>query len=125
MSLDMLAGSSLQIAADGRRKKITLIARRNIMTQRILKNLLPAIAVVLLSGILMSAGAAQEVGLMTKEALKKILTNADTVILDVRTGRDWGTSEFKIRGAHRADPGEFQTWASKFPKSDTLVLYCA
>ena len=60
------------------------------MTQRILRNLLPAIAVVLLSGILMSAGAAQEVGLMTKEALKKILANADTVILDVRTGRDWG-----------------------------------
>lgn len=95
------------------------------MKQRILKSLLPAIAVVLLSGVLLSAWAAPKVGLMTKEALKKILTNEDTYILDVRTGRDWSSSEFKIEGAHRADPGEFQTWASKFPKAGTLVLYCA
>lgn len=95
------------------------------MKQQILKSLFPAIAAVLLSGMLMSAGAAQEVNLMTKEELKKILANDDTVILDVRTGRDWSTSEFKIKGARRTDPGEFQTWGSRFSKTDTLVLYCA
>ena len=95
------------------------------MKQRILKNLLPAVAVVLLSGVLLSAWAAPTVALMTKETLQKILANEDTYILDVRTGRDWSSSEFKIEGAHRADPGEFQTWGSKFPKTGTLVLYCA
>lgn len=95
------------------------------MNKRIIKGLVPAFAVVLLSGMLLSAGAAQDVNLMTKETLKENLANPDTYVLDVRTGRDWSSSEFKIEGAHRTDPGNFSTWASKFPKKGTLVLYCA
>jgi hypothetical protein len=95
------------------------------MYKHIFKSLLPALAVVLLSGVLLSAGASQKVELMTKEALQKILANADTYVLDVRTGRDWSSSEFKIEGAHRTDPGAFSIWSSRFPKTGTLVLYCA
>ena len=95
------------------------------MNKRILKGLVPAFAVVLLSGMLLSAGAAQDVNLMSKETLKKNLANPDTYVLDVRTGRDWSSSEFKIEGAHRTDPRKFSTWSSKFPKTGTLVLYCA
>ncbi|BBO72512.1 hypothetical protein DSCA_64420 [Desulfosarcina alkanivorans] len=91
----------------------------------ICKGLLLAVAVVLLSGMLIPAAASQKVKLMNKDELQKILGNADTYILDVRAGRDWGSSEFKIKGAHRTDPGEFATWASQFPKAGTLVLYCA
>ena len=79
----------------------------------------------MLSSMLFSAWAAQKVELITKEALQKILSNADTYVLDVRTGRDWKSSEFKIQGAHRTNPSEFDSWSSKFPKSGTLVLYCA
>lgn len=86
---------------------------------------LPVLTLVLVFGMLISAGATQKAGLMTKEELQKILTNTDTYVLDVRTGRDWNSSEFKIKGAHRANPREFSTWVSKFPKASTLVLYCA
>ena len=95
------------------------------MNKRVIKGLLPAFAGVLLGGMLLSAGAAQDVNLMTKETLKKNIANPDTYILDVRTGRDWSSSEFKIEGAHRTDPDQFETWVSTFPKTGTLVLYCA
>jgi len=94
------------------------------MNPWIIKSLAPALAAVLLSGVLLPAWAAQ-VERTTKEALLTILDQADTVILDVRAGRDWNSSEFKIKGAHRADPGAFAAWAAQHPKSATLVLYCA
>ena len=98
------------------------------MRLRIVNHLIPALAVIMLSSMLFSAWAAQKAGLMTKgEVLHAAgsMTNADTYVLDVRTGRDWNSSEFKIQGAHRTNPSEFDTWSSKFPKSGTLVLYCA
>ena len=95
------------------------------MKPYIVKHLLPALTVVLVFGMLISAGAAQKAGLMTKDELQKILANTDTYVLDVRTGRDWNSSEFKIKGAQRANPREFSNWATKFPKTGTLVLYCA
>jgi rhodanese-related sulfurtransferase len=62
---------------------------------------------------------------MTKEELKTQLDSPDIVILDVRTGGDWKTSEFKIKGAVRANPQEFDKWADVYPKNKKLVLYCA
>ena len=95
------------------------------MKIRMVNHLILAIAILMLSSLLFSAWAASRVELMTKEALQKILSNADTYVLDVRTGRDWNSSEFKIQGAHRTNPSEFDSWSSKFPRSGTLVLYCA
>jgi hypothetical protein len=69
--------------------------------------------------------SAEDVPKMTVEALKGALDNPDLIILDVRRGGDWRSSEFKIQGAHRVDPGDFGKWAEKFPKDKTLVLYCA
>jgi len=94
------------------------------MNRWIVKGLAPALAAVFLSAVLLPAWAAQ-VERTTKEDLLGILDHTDTVVLDVRAGRDWNASEFKIKGAHRADPGEFSAWADKYPKSATLVLYCA
>ena len=62
---------------------------------------------------------------MTKETLRKSMENSDLVILDVRRGKDWDASEFKIKGAVRVDPGKFDAWKDMFPKEKTLVLYCA
>ena len=69
--------------------------------------------------------AADEVPRMTKEQLKALLNDPDLVILDVRTSRDWKGSEKKIKGAIRINPKGFESWAHKYPKDKTLVLYCA
>jgi len=84
------------------------------------------IVVVLFSAVLVaSAAQAAEVGLLTKEALKPMLDNPDVVVLDVRTGRDWSSSEFKVKGAVRAEPGDFDQWSAGLEKGKKLVLYCA
>ena len=68
---------------------------------------------------------AAEVPRMTKEELKSKLDNPDVVIVDVRIGKDWKRSEFTIKGAVRENPAELSSWAEKYPKNKTLVLYCA
>ena len=62
---------------------------------------------------------------MSKEELKSRLTSANLVILDVRSGRDWSSSEFKIKGAIRAPGSELATWSKNYQKDQALVLYCA
>lgn len=62
---------------------------------------------------------------MTKEELKVKLDTPDLVIIDVRFGMDWTGSDSKIKGAVREDPGAVDSWANKYPKDKTLVLYCA
>ena len=68
---------------------------------------------------------AGDVKLMDKDELKGLLGSRDLVVLDVRAGRDWSTSEFKIRGAVRADGADFDSWSKSYPKDARLVLYCA
>jgi len=77
----------------------------------------------LLTGISMSE--AKDVPIMTKEELKAQMDSSDVMILDVRKGKDWKSSEFKIKGASRANPKELDKWAETFPKDKTFVLYCA
>jgi hypothetical protein len=77
----------------------------------------------LLAGV--SVSAAKDVPIMTKEELKAQLDNSDVIILDVRKGKDWKSSEFKIKGASRANPKELDKWVVTYPKGKTLVLYCA
>jgi hypothetical protein len=62
---------------------------------------------------------------MTKDELKGMLGNPDLVIVDVRYGKDWTDSDLKIKGAAREDPKVFESWANKYPKNKTIVLYCA
>lgn len=62
---------------------------------------------------------------MTKDELKGMLGNPDLIILDVRYGQDWTDSDLKIKGAIREEPDDIKSWANKYPKNKTLVLYCA
>ena len=78
---------------------------------------------ILLTGISMSAAA--DVPIITKEELKAQLDSSDIMILDVRKGKDWKSSEFKIKGAVRANPNDFDKWAETYPKDKKFVLYCA
>ena len=78
---------------------------------------------VLLTGLSLSVAA--DVSTMTKEELKAQLGSPDVMILDVRAGGDWKSSEFKIKGAIRANPNNFNKWVELYPKNKTLILYCA
>ena len=78
---------------------------------------------ILVAGLLLPAAA--NVSLMSKEELKAKLGSSDVTILDVRSGGDWKSSEFKIKGAVRSNPNEFDKWVERYPKNKTLVLYCA
>lgn len=78
-----------------------------------------------IGGLLASASVASDVPRMTKEELKAMLGNPDLVILDVRAGRDWKSSESKIKDAVREEAGKVDSWAGKYDKDKTYVLYCA
>ena len=61
---------------------------------------------------------------MDKDELKSLLGSDNLVILDVRIGRDWSSSEFKIKDAVRMEGFDLSV-IEKYPKDATLVLYCA
>ncbi|HBG18796.1 MAG TPA: hypothetical protein DDY32_05845 [Desulfobulbaceae bacterium] len=71
-----------------------------------------------------SAAFADQVPRMDKDELKAMLGKEDLVILDVRRGEDWSSSEFKIKDAVRIDNGDLSK-ITQYPKDKTLVLYCA
>jgi hypothetical protein len=84
--------------------------------------------IVMVAAILLAtamAAQAADVGRMSKEELKAKLGEEGLVVVDVRSGRDWKSSEFKIQGAVRQDPGDVSAWAGTYTKDQTLVLYCA
>lgn len=67
---------------------------------------------------------AEQAPRMDKDELKAMLGNPDLVILDVRQGRDWSTSEFKIKDAVRIEDDDHSA-INKYPKDKTIVIYCA
>lgn len=89
---------------------------------------IPYVLLFALTLLLTSAGisqAATDVPLMTTDELKAMLNDPDLLILDVRRGKDWKSSEFKIKGATYAKPDAYDTWANTYPKTKKIVLYCA
>lgn len=68
--------------------------------------------------------AAESVPKMSKDDLKAKLGAENIVLLDVRTGKDWNSSEFKIQGAIRLEGKDFSVLES-YPKEHTFVFYCA
>ena len=82
--------------------------------------------ILIVSFLLMGkALAVDDIPLMTKDELKAILDAEDVTILDVRLGKDWKSSEFKIKGAIRTDPKQIDKWSENLRKENRLVLYCA
>jgi rhodanese-related sulfurtransferase len=72
------------------------------------------------------AGGAEKAPRMTKEQLKDLLGKPDVVVLDVRAPGDWAKAQTKVQGAVREDPNKAaRTWAEKYGKDKTIVLYCA
>ncbi|AGF77192.1 Rhodanese-related sulfurtransferase [Desulfocapsa sulfexigens DSM 10523] len=86
------------------------------------------LTLLLLSFLLLCAALpaiAGEVPLISKDELKAQLDSGNVVILDVRSGRDWSSSEFKIKGAVQAPGSDIAKWSKDYTKDQPLVLYCA
>ena len=76
-------------------------------------------------GILTAFAKSAEAPRMLTDELKAMQGSPDLVIIDVRSGTDWADSDLKIKGAVREDPKVFESWANKYLKDKTIVLYCA
>ena len=70
-------------------------------------------------------GGAESVPRMSPEQLQQQIDSADLIVIDVRTSRSWKLSQTKIAGAIREDASRVDEWANKYPKTKTLVFYCA
>jgi hypothetical protein len=64
---------------------------------------------------------------MSTEELKSMLGNPEVVVIDVRTFFDRKMSTKQIKGAIREDPNptKVKSWAKKYSKRKTIVLYCS
>jgi rhodanese-related sulfurtransferase len=78
-------------------------------------------AAVLFAAAVTAAG----VSMITAQDLKAKLGNSDITILDVRREAHWNASDRKIVGAVRENPDAIASWAGRYAKEKTLVLYCA
>jgi predicted sulfurtransferase len=61
---------------------------------------------------------------MSLDELKARLGDASVAVIDVRTSNDWEGSPVKIKGAIREDSKNLSSWASRYGKDKTIVLYC-
>lgn len=91
---------------------------------------LPAVALLILGMAMLGPGldlatAAREAPRMSIDELKGILESKDLVVIDARSGKDWSSSELKIKNAVREEPKDFDSWAGKYPRDKKLVIYCA
>lgn len=81
----------------------------------------------LLAGLvagLTAIASASDVPKITAEELRVMLGSSDLIIIDVRIERDWKSSTLKVKGAVWEDFLDVDTWAQKYPKDKTVVLYC-
>ena len=78
-------------------------------------------------GIWVVMAVALDVPRISKEELKSMLGNPEVVVIDVRTFFDRKMSVKQIKGAVREDPDptKVKSWAKKYSKEKTIVLYCA
>jgi hypothetical protein len=89
-----------------------------------------ALFILIMLGLLCvpAPGAASETKMdvaprMDIPTLEAGLGSPDLIILDVRTDKDLSKSDKKIKGAIREEPRDFVSWADKYPRQKTIVLY--
>lgn len=85
--------------------------------------LLACVMVILAANL---GACAEGVTYISKDQLRQDLAQPGVVtVIDVRTNRDWDSSPWKIEGAQRQSPAQVKEWMGKYPKNETIVLYCA
>ena len=71
------------------------------------------------------AGDTPEISRITVHQVKDRLGLPGTVVVDVRTHRNWWRSSKKIPTAVREDPSRVDQWMKKYSKDQTLIFYCS
>ena len=71
------------------------------------------------------AGDTPEIPRISVQQAKDLLGRPDTVVVDVRTYRNWWRSSKKIPTAVREDPSKVNQWMEKYFKNQTLIFYCS
>ena len=84
-----------------------------------------AVLAVLTTVLAANCRAAPDVRRMGTDELKGLLGKPGVVVVDVRADSDWDNSKTKIKGAVREAPDATTSWAGKYGKDKTVVLYCA
>ncbi len=74
-------------------------------------------------GIWVSLVLASEIQRISKEELKSMLGKPEVVVIDVRTLLNRKMRLKQIKGAVREDPDAVKSWAKKYSKEKTIVLY--
>jgi rhodanese-related sulfurtransferase len=92
------------------------------MTKRFL---IAASLVFFMLGVITPFARSAEAPRITMEKLKEMMGSPDLILIDVRTESDWKGTDLRMTGAVREDPNDLKSWAQKYPKDKTLVLYCA
>ena len=64
-----------------------------------------------------------EIPRITKEQLMEKLADPEVIIIDVRPEQQWNSAKLKIVGAIHEDAMAIESWAGKYPKDKTIVLY--
>ena len=97
--------------------------------KKIAATTLAAVVTVLIFGITAHAAKPStkksfpDIPRITKEELMEKLADPEVVILDVRPEQQWKSTKLKIVGAIHEDPMDIESWAGKYPKDKTIVLY--
>ena len=92
-----------------------------------MKKIVVVLTLFLFAGSLAAAVAA-EAPRMSKEELKAVMDSGEVVLMDARSGKDWKSSEFKIKGAVRTAIDTMDEWLPGITKENEtkkLVVYCA
>jgi predicted sulfurtransferase len=96
------------------------------MNKKIVSPFVLMAAVVLLSLFqAVNAASASGVEKISIQKLNSSLGSPDLLIIDVRDDIGWSKSAHKIPGAVRENPSDVPSWAGKYPKDKTIVVYCA
>ncbi len=96
--------------------------RNHMMRSRLSRCLSAAIYLVSI-GLFLADARGAEVPRMSPDELRMMLGNPEVVIIDVRIGESWENSPKKIKGAIREDPNNVESWADKYRRDMTVVLY--
>jgi len=60
---------------------------------------------------------------LTKEQVKAMLGKPGVVLLDCRPDEQWRFSDQKLPGATHEDPMNVESWAEKYSKDATMIIY--
>lgn len=66
-----------------------------------------------------------EIPRITAKETKALLGDPDVAIIDARPVEQWKYSDQMIPQAVHEDPLDVESWAHKYRKDQTIIIYCA